>query len=107
MSPNVTAVVGLDARNITFNWGPLPKDKDVDGVSILINDVERWRGYTDEELYWDQEEVTLKRRKRDDEGEPEFFRFAWMKGSATGTYSRVGVWDEDGMWHDPPVKGGK
>ncbi|KAJ9497691.1 hypothetical protein H2202_006724 [Exophiala xenobiotica] len=107
MSPNVTAVVGLDARNITFNWGPLPKDKDVDGVSILINDVERWRGYTDEELYWDQEEVTLKRRKRDDEGEPEFFRFAWMKGSATGTYSRVGVWDEDGIWHDPPVKGGK
>ncbi|KAK5317889.1 hypothetical protein LTR93_008530 [Exophiala xenobiotica] len=106
-SPNVTALVGLDARNITFNWGPLPKDKDVDGVSILINDVERWRGYTDEELYWDQEEVTLKRRKRDDEGEPEFFRFAWMKGSATGTYSRVGVWDEDGIWHDPPVKGGK
>ncbi|KIW53855.1 hypothetical protein PV05_06266 [Exophiala xenobiotica] len=106
-SPNVTAVVGLEARNITFNWGPLPKDMDVDGVSILINDVERWRGYTDEELYWDQEEVTLKRRKRDDDGEPEFFRFAWMKGSATGTYSRVGIWDADGVWHDPPVKGEK
>ncbi|KIW13507.1 hypothetical protein PV08_08695 [Exophiala spinifera] len=113
-SPNVTAVVGPAANNITFNWGPLPTDTGVDGVSILINDVERWRGYTDAELYWDQEHVTLDRLKRDggadDSGgssgvagepvaEPEFFRFAWMKGSDTGTYSKVGVWDEQGQWH--------
>ncbi|KAI1619564.1 LCCL domain-containing protein [Exophiala viscosa] len=73
-SPNVTAVVGPYGSNITFNWGQLPKDTDVDGVSMLINDVERWRGYTDEELYWDQEEVTIQRRKQDDDGMPEFFR---------------------------------
>ncbi|KIW80390.1 hypothetical protein Z517_07005 [Fonsecaea pedrosoi CBS 271.37] len=104
-SPNVTAVVAPDISNITFNWGPLPKDSGVDGVSILINDVERWRGYTDEELYWDPEGVTLKRRHErgdtDDSLEPEFFRFAWMSGSETGLYSRVGLWDEHGQWHGP------
>ncbi|OAL28470.1 hypothetical protein AYO20_09418 [Fonsecaea nubica] len=104
-SPNVTAVVAPDISNITFNWGPLPKDSGVDGVSILINDVERWRGYTDEELYWDPDGVTLKRRHErgdtDDSLEPEFFRFAWMSGSETGLYSRVGLWDEHGQWHGP------
>lgn len=124
-SPNVTATVhsavkalvgnvglgalaGNDAvsssSNITFHWGPLPRDTGVDGVSILINDVERWRGYTDEELYWDQEEVTLPRRQEregdDAAPEPEFFRFAWMNGNSAGRYSKVGVWDEKGVWHD-------
>ncbi|KIX09609.1 uncharacterized protein Z518_00689 [Rhinocladiella mackenziei CBS 650.93] len=102
-SPNVTAVVAPDASNITFNWGPLPRDTGVDGISILINDVERWRGYTDDELYWDQEEVTIKRHKREiDGGEPEFFRFAYMNGNNAGRYSKVGIWDEKGMWHDIP-----
>ncbi|OCT52769.1 LCCL domain containing protein [Cladophialophora carrionii] len=104
-SPNVTAVVAPDISNITFNWGPLPRDSGVDGVSILINDVERWRGYTDEELYWDSEGVTLKRRhERGDSAdglEPEFFRFAWMSGSQTGLYSKVGLWDEHGRWRSP------
>ena len=100
-SPNVTAVVAPDASKITLNWTTLPTDKGVDGVSILINDVERWRGYIDEELYWDQNEVTLKRRKREEQ-DPEFFRFAWMKGNGAGRYSKVAVWDEDGIWHPMP-----
>ena len=102
-SPNVTAVVAPDASNVTLNWGALPTDNGVDGVSVLINDVERWRGYIDEELYWDQNKVTLKRRKRE-EREPEFFRFAWMKGSSAGRYSKVAVWDEHGIWHSMPYK---
>ena len=100
-SPNVTAVVAPDSSNITLNWASLPTDKGVDGVSILVNDVERWRGYTDEELYWDQNEVTLKRRKREGQ-EPEFFRFAWMNGNAVGRYSKAAVWDEKGVWHPIP-----
>ncbi|EXJ92138.1 hypothetical protein A1O3_00688 [Capronia epimyces CBS 606.96] len=118
--------VGDVVSNITFRWGPLPRDKGVDGVSILINDVERWRGYTDEELYWDQEQVTLPRIRRKErasaatgepefepesepeselefEPEPEFFRFAWMNGNAAGRYSKVGLWDEKGVWHDIPA----
>jgi len=102
-SPNITAAVAPDISNITFNWGALPREKGVDGVSILVNDVERWRGYIDEELYWDQEEVTLQRRKREEQ-EPEFFRFAWMNGNSAGTYSKVGLWDAAGTWHPIPVK---
>lgn len=97
-SPNVTAVVAPDASRITLNWAALPTDSGVDGVSILINDVERWRGYIDEELYWDQNEVTLKRRKREYQ-EPEFFRFAWMNGHDAGRYSKAAIWDEDGIWY--------
>jgi len=33
--------------------------------------------------------------------EPEFFRFAWMSGSQTGLYSKVGIWDGRGVWHSP------
>lgn len=116
-APNITATVSADTSNITFHWGPLPRAAGVDGVSILINDVERWRGYTDEELYWDAEEVTLKRRWRKGEvegaeselfrAESEFFRFAWMNGRDAGRYSKAGLWDENGDWHDIPRKGGE
>ena len=105
-APNVTAVVAPDIANITFNWGRLPEHLDIEGVSILINDVERWRGYTDEELYWEQDQVTLPRRTREGQ-EPEFFRFAWMKGSTSGIYSKVGLWDEDGVYHASPEKWAK
>jgi hypothetical protein len=104
-SPNVTATTTL--TNITLNWGPLPRNTGVDGVSILINDVERWRGYTDEELYWHQDGVTLDRRPQQEEGddvvtEAQFFRFAWMNGRDAGVYSKPGVWDWDGTWYGPP-----
>lgn len=125
-SPNVTAVVAPDRSNITFRWGTLPTQTGVDGVSILINDVERWRGYVDAELYWDSEAVTLARtfppmreseseserdrdtaereQDADQASEPQFYRFAWMNGNAAGGYGRVGVWDERGVW--VPPKGG-
>ena len=101
--PNVTATVSTNAHNITFHWGPLPSDTGIDGVSILVNDVERWRGYTDEELYWQREQVTLDRR-RSKEPEPDFYRFAWLNGNDAGRYSGVGVWDEGGLWHYPQSK---
>ena len=102
--PNVTAVVALDVSNITFNWGGLPNDTGIDGVSILVNDVERHRLFTDEELYWHEDHVTLKRRKREEYPEIEFYRFAWMNGNQAGRYSKAGIWDEDGVWYDIPRK---
>ena len=101
-SPNVTAVVAPDSSNITFSWGGLPNDTGIDGVSILINDVERHRLFTDEELFWHDDHVTLQRRRleREDEGpEMEFYRFAWMNGNQAGRYSKTGIWDEEGVWH--------
>lgn len=100
-APNITAAVGSDKEVITFNWGELPRETGVDGVSILINDVERWRGYTDDELFWDSDRVTLSRRWRQ-QSETEFYRFAWMNGNNAGRYSRPGIWDVNGTWHDIP-----
>ena len=64
--PTVNATVlplgGERPERIKFDWGDLPRDRGVDGVSVLVNDVERWRGYIDEELYWHPNGVTLERR---------------------------------------------
>ncbi|KAL9111574.1 MAG: hypothetical protein Q9227_004062 [Pyrenula ochraceoflavens] len=105
-SPNVSAVVAPNTNHIRFFWGELPREKyGVDGVSILVNDVERWKGYVDNELYGNETGVTLPRglgRANGEEWnrqEPEFFRFAWLRGSETGRYGKVGVWDETGKWN--------
>ncbi len=104
--PNVTAIVAPDARNITFNWGPFPLDIGVEGVSVLVNDVERWRAYVDDDLgtgWWGSTEgFTWKRKKG--VNETDFFRFAWMRGSSTGLFTKAGVWTEDGSWIAPEEK---
>lgn len=82
----------------------------IEGVSVLVNDVERWRGYMDEELYWGDGEFVWKRKRKDEVDGPhekEFFRFAWMKGTDSGRYGKVGVWDERGRWWRPPEETGK
>ncbi|TKA29510.1 hypothetical protein B0A50_03523 [Salinomyces thailandicus] len=53
------SVLGLGSSNITFNLGPLPKwdsktEMLFDGISVLVNDVERFRGYDDDRSYWDE-----------------------------------------------------
>lgn len=104
-SPNVTAYVPPNGANITFNWGQLPPDTGIDGVSILINDVERWRGYVDSELYRNETKITLKRQRQfRDNPAPEFFRFAWLNSGSTGRYSKPGVWDVDDIWHPIPPR---
>lgn len=51
-------VLNIGANNITFDLGPLPaydpkKKVSYDGISALVNDVERFRGYGDDRSYWD------------------------------------------------------
>ncbi|KAF2198807.1 hypothetical protein GQ43DRAFT_482987 [Delitschia confertaspora ATCC 74209] len=78
--------------NITFEWdSPLPKD--YDGISILVNDVERFRGY--EDVGKKLESWTWVRKM---EGLPEYFRFAFMKGSERGDYTKAGIWRAEGGW---------
>lgn len=76
--------------NITFEWlRPLPEG--YDGLSVLVNDVERFRGYEDvgeHSFTW--------ARARD--GLPEYFRFGYMSGSGVGDYTKAGTWDAEGGW---------
>lgn len=120
--------------NITFHlWEPERMNKlSVDGISVLINDVERWRGYLDEnkkgEFTWhrhghrgsdisvlhslderqsrdEEASVVLQRRgdtEDDDIPEDLFFRFAFLRGSKAGLYGGAGVWNSDGFWVSPP-----
>ncbi|KKK12857.1 hypothetical protein P175DRAFT_0246178 [Aspergillus ochraceoroseus IBT 24754] len=99
----------------------------VDGVSVLVNDVERRRGYLDEdprgEFTWHRhghsglelqfvatieddavdQDIDADWIDRDDNGKPEdlFFRFAYLKGAEAGKYSGAGMWLEDGEWIPP------
>ncbi|CZT21647.1 related to LCCL domain protein [Ramularia collo-cygni] len=92
--------------NISFGFGEVPlwdeKKKGVryDGVSVLVNDVERFRGFGGEgrngalEWLWERHVVG------DVEGRvlPEYFRFAYMSGSAVWDYTKAGKWDVEGRW---------
>lgn len=81
--------LGLMA-NITFEW-PIPLPRHYDAVSVLVNDVERFRGYQDagqNSFTWVRHVSNL----------PEYFRFAFMSGGDTVDYTKAGVWSVDGGW---------
>ena len=88
--PNITQPAIIGTSNITFSWEPIPKG--YDGVSVLVNDVERFRGY----IYDGLSNFTWLRQAP--LGDPEYFRFGFMAGSTSGDYTRAGVWEPDGSW---------
>jgi len=113
----IAAAMGA-VPNITFTWTPsIPTHLGYDGISILVNDVERFRGYAGEFDESDESpddspnqspdgslsetqsrERWTYRRPQPDFGRPEFFRFAWMRGTEVGDYTKAGTWDADGGW---------
>jgi hypothetical protein len=91
MPPIIHNNVNLNLKgNITFEW-ELPFPKVYDGLSILVNDVERYRVYEDSHM----DSFTWVRHE---EGLPEYFRFAYMRGSDRGDYTKAGKWGKDGEW---------
>lgn len=128
----VITVIAIGASNITFNLGTLPiydpKPKvTYDGISVLVNDVERFRSYTDDP--WDSDDGTgnftwtwqkhvIKHvgsgGEEDEKGGdldvtassryPEYFRFAYMAGSRVADFTKAGVWLDNGEWR--PMKSG-
>ncbi|KAM3454884.1 hypothetical protein MY3296_002666 [Beauveria thailandica] len=80
--------------SITFKWDLPPLDK-YDGISILVNDVERYRAYFDDTLSPALEYTWTRNSSL---GLPEYFRFGFMVESDAGDYTKAGVWDKDGEW---------
>lgn len=77
--------------NISFTWAGMADG--YDGISVLVNDVERFRGYEDfgaRRFTWEREVP----------GVAEYFRFAFMSGSSTGDYTKAGTWRADGSWKE-------
>ncbi|QPC73565.1 hypothetical protein HYE68_004317 [Fusarium pseudograminearum] len=93
-TPVINLGVGTDAvSNITFNWNEPPAQL-YDGISILVNDVERFRTYFGD--------IDAKRdfvwTRNSSLNLPEYFRFAYMDGSDSGDYTKAGIWTPDGEW---------
>ena len=90
----------ISNSTITFSWpGPT---KGFDAVSVLVNDVERFRGSGPE-----MTNFTWTRRALD---HPEFFRFGSVRyspfgGVAYSDFTEAGVWGVDGRWVG--MKGGR
>ncbi|KOS19758.1 Uncharacterized protein ESCO_000578 [Escovopsis weberi] len=89
-----TAAGPGNASSITFTWAP-PPSGGFDGISILVNDVERFRSYFTDEV--DRQDAFVWMRDGDLDL-PEYFRFAYMSGSSSGDYTKAGVWTAEGEW---------
>lgn len=87
--PNITVPISVGLSNITFAWATPPEG--YDGISVLVNDVERFRWYVGE----GEGKETF---QRSESGLKEYFRFGFMSGSNVGDYTKAGVWEGDGRW---------
>lgn len=87
--PQITTPIAVGLSNITFAWGTPPVG--YDGMSVLVNDVERHRWYVGEGAG----EHTFSRRWL---GEKIYFRFGFMSGSSASDFTQAGIWDADGSW---------
>ncbi|KAK4669435.1 uncharacterized protein QC763_203000 [Podospora pseudopauciseta] len=92
--------------SITFSW-EAPPAPSYDGISVLVNDVERFRTYFDDgnsapgagssgvvsNITWTRPRGLVK-------DEPEYFRFAWVSGGTRGDYTKAGRWDGGEGWEE-------
>lgn len=90
------AVPAITGNNITFTFAGLAAE--TDGISVLVNDVERFHGFRGAD--GTVEPFTWTRHK---EGDPEYFRFGYMKVNALGgtwyeDFTKPGIWEADGSW---------
>ncbi|KAI0134752.1 hypothetical protein BJ170DRAFT_591712 [Xylariales sp. AK1849] len=82
--------------NITFTW-KTPVPPEVDGISMLVNDIERARRHFGEggkegggsDIFeW----------VRGPQAVPDYMRFSWVKGDEVLGYDKAGVWEVEGEW---------
>jgi hypothetical protein len=92
LTPIITLTSNISS--ISFRWAPPPAPR-YEGISVLVNDVERFRTYFADDLD-KKEEFTWNRNASLDI--KEYFRFAYMEGSQSDDYTKAGVWNEKGGW---------
>ncbi|PYH32087.1 LCCL domain-containing protein [Aspergillus neoniger CBS 115656] len=97
--PVIGAPAILSSQNIMFNFNDV--DKDADGISVLVNDVERFRAFKSDDGMLESFNWT-----RHLDGEPEYFRFGYIKVNALGgiwyeDFTRPGTWESEGEWVPP------
>lgn len=95
--------VGAHVSNITFHW-EAPPDKNIrlDGITLLVNDVERFRGYFEDDDDFEDRAFTWNRKAGAEV--KEYFRFAYISGTRSLDYTKAGIWDKSFEWM--PMKPG-
>ncbi|KAI6782892.1 LCCL domain-containing protein [Emericellopsis cladophorae] len=97
-TPSIALANSTDmSSNITFIWEAPSKQKSFDGISILVNDVERFRSYFQDQVGREDEFIWSREKDLD---MPEYFRFAYMDGSHSGDYTKAGIWTAEGEWQE-------
>jgi hypothetical protein len=76
----------------SFSWKFLPDG--IDGISVLVNDVERYRAFHDEMPNGD----IFKWARSLDDTMNDYFRFAFIQGGVTLDYSGAGTLLSNGTW---------
>ena len=89
----------INATNITFTWDGLARG--YEGVSVLVNDVERFRGFPEDG------DTSFTWTRRAAENLPEFFRFGFVNympfgGVSYSDFTKAGIWWGNGTWVDMP-----
>ncbi|KAI0396755.1 hypothetical protein F5Y17DRAFT_417683 [Xylariaceae sp. FL0594] len=90
-------MIDANLSSITFQWGPPPEIR-YDGISILVNDVERFRGFFDD----GDDKFVWTRNSNGSRAIKEYFRFAYTQGADVGDYTRAGIWNQELEWVDMP-----
>lgn len=95
--PSILAPM-INSTNITFAWDGLVRG--YEGVSVLVNDVERFRGFHKD----GDNSFTWARRAMDT---PEYFRFGFVNylpfgGVQYSDFTKAGTWWPNGTWKDIP-----
>ncbi|KAK3942051.1 hypothetical protein QBC46DRAFT_284836 [Diplogelasinospora grovesii] len=92
---------------ISFKWGGLPEGAvggiGIAGISVLVNDVERYRSYFSEKGLRLEEDMLTWTRNATALTTPEYFRFAYInKDGHTLDYTQAGTWFVNGSWSHGP-----
>ena len=95
LPPHITrANSSVPISTITLKW-ETPTEFEFDGISILVNDVERFRTYFDDEMNPETQFLWTRNKTLN---MPEYFRFGFMDGSNSADYTQAGTWTAEGDW---------
>jgi hypothetical protein len=85
---------GVEGLVATFAWSA--PSTAVDGISVLVNDVERGRVWYDDGLSGANKDFTWVRQPGVEANE--YFRWAYLRDGRTLDYSKAGTLSSDGVW---------